>query len=89
MANVTALEMHTSENIFNIGTGTETTVNQLFNHLKNLLNIYIEEKHAPAQQGEQLRSVIDCERAKNLLNWIPNTSLLDGLKKTCDFFKQE
>jgi len=88
-ANLLALESNTSENIFNIGTGTEATINQLFYHLKNMINTSIQEKHGPGKTGEQRRSVIDATRAENLLNWKSHTLFLDGLKRTCDFFKQE
>jgi UDP-glucose 4-epimerase len=86
-ANILALKNETSENIFNVGTGIETTINRLFNYLKKIIDPSIQEKHVPAKQGEQMRSVIDCTRAEKLLHWKPNTSLHDGLKKTCDFFK--
>ena len=88
-ANILALKNEASENIFNIGTGNETTINQLFNYLSNIINLSIQKKHGPAKQGEQMRSVIDCTRVKNLLSWEPTTLLADGLKKTSDFFKQE
>lgn len=86
-ANILALRNYTSDNIFNIGTGIETSVNQLFNHLKESINPTIEETHGLPKAGEQRRSVVDCTKAKKVLPWEPRMSLVDGLKKTVDYFK--
>jgi UDP-glucose 4-epimerase len=86
-ANVLALKVD-SHGAFNIGTGIETSVNQLFNHLKEIMNLPIEEKHGKAKWGEQQRSVIDYAKAKATLQWEPSTIFLDGLKKTCEYFQQ-
>lgn len=86
MANILALKSNTSENIFNIGTGIETSINQLFNYLKEMINPAINEKHGPAKDGEQRRSVIDYTKAEKFLNWKPQVPLLDGLLKTYKYF---
>jgi UDP-glucose 4-epimerase len=85
-ANILAMKNSTQENIFNIGTGIETTVNQIFNHLREIINPNIQEKHNPPKKGEQRRSVIECSRAKSVLHWEPKTSLIDGLQKTFKYF---
>jgi UDP-glucose 4-epimerase len=87
-ANVLALKDSSSETVFNIGTGVETSVNQLFYQLRDALGLSVKEEHAPAKDGEQLRSVIECKRAKDILNWIPQISLADGLQRTCEYFKK-
>ena len=73
--------------IFNIGTGIETDVNQLFNHLKNLTGSSCEEQHIPAKAGEQMRSVISSKKIGEALGWKPTVSLEEGLKRTVEFFK--
>lgn len=87
MANVLSITNYTPENIFNIGTGVETSVNQIFNKLKEIINPGVKEKHGPPKTGEQLRCVLECKRAKEVLNWTPETSFEDGLRKTYEFFK--
>jgi UDP-glucose 4-epimerase len=87
-ANMLAMENNASDNIFNIGTSIETSVSQMFNHLREIVNPSVEEKHGPPKQGEQLRSIIDFSRAKKVLHWEPKTSLIDGLGKTYEYFKQ-
>ena len=72
---------------FNIGTGIETTVNDLFEKIKSISGARIKDVHGEAKKGEQFRSVLDWSRARNDLGWNPNISLYDGLEKTVTFFK--
>ncbi|RJQ18361.1 MAG: SDR family oxidoreductase [Nitrospiraceae bacterium] len=88
-ANISAIKNATSENIFNIGTGVETTVNQIFHHIRDIINPNIKEKHGPSKTGEQLRSVIDFSMAVEMLNWEPGVSFSNGLKKTFEYFKPD
>lgn len=73
--------------IFNIGTGVETDINDIFRKLKGLFNLEIKEIHAPEKQGEQKRSCLDSKKAKVELGWQPKYSLNKGLKKTLEWFK--
>lgn len=84
-ANVITLNDKNSD-IYNIGTGIETDVNQLFNYLNKITNANKDEKHGPAAPGEQMRSVITSEKIFNKFGWRPTTKLEDGLKATVDFF---
>ncbi len=86
-ANILAISKSHSEKIFNIGTGIETSVNQVFRYLKELINPSLEEKHGDSKPGEQKRSVIEYTKAKKILHWEPRVSLEDGLRKTCEYFK--
>jgi UDP-glucose 4-epimerase len=72
----------------NIGTAVETDINNLFRLLKNISGSGVEEFHGPAKPGEQKRSVIDCSRARKILNWEPSVPLEKGLTQTVHYFKQ-
>ncbi|HSR18930.1 MAG TPA: NAD-dependent epimerase/dehydratase family protein [Ignavibacteriaceae bacterium] len=72
--------------IYNIGTGKETNVNQLFGLLNKIIGKNKEEKHGPAAPGEQMRSVITSDKIFKKFGWRPSTSLEEGLKKTVEFF---
>lgn len=87
-ANLKALD-YDSNDYFNIATGIETDVNELFHQLNHLTNANAKDIHGPAQPGEQLRSVLNIQKAKKLLNWIPQVSLNEGLAQTVEFFKQD
>jgi UDP-glucose 4-epimerase len=87
-ANLLALDYDKTD-IFNIGTSSETDVNTLFQKLKKATRSSAEERHGPAKSGEQLRSVIDFTKAKNLMGWTPKVSLDQGLDSTVEFFKKK
>jgi UDP-glucose 4-epimerase len=87
-ANIAALETETASGIYNIGTGIETSVNELFSTLNTLFDNSFQEIHAQAKAGEQKTSSLDTTRAKNELNWEPTMSLADGLKLTFEWFKK-
>ncbi|AFH49707.1 UDP-glucose 4-epimerase [Ignavibacterium album JCM 16511] len=76
-----------ANDIYNVGTGIETNVNQLFHKLNNIINANKEEKHGPAAPGEQMRSVITSEKLFKKFGWKPSTTLDVGLKLTVDFFR--
>jgi len=85
--NLLALK-YSGSNIFNIGTGIETDVTQLFRILRGLLNPTCPEEHGPAKIGEQLRSVISSTKIQHELGWRPSISLSEGLRMTAEFFKK-
>lgn len=76
-----------SSDIYNVGTGIETDVNELFAILNNITNANKEKKHGPAAAGEQLRSVITSDKLFNKFGWKPATRFEDGLAETVRFFK--
>jgi UDP-glucose 4-epimerase len=84
-ANIKALDYKNSE-IFNIGTSVENDVNFIFENVNKYFGNKFEGMHGPAKKGEQLRSVIDNSKAKNLLGWKPEITLEEGLKRTCEWF---
>lgn len=68
------------EDLFlNIGTGHETSVNDLVSTLKNTIGYLGEIKYAPKRDGELLRSVLDNSKAKKVLRWEPKYSLKSGI----------
>ena len=85
-ANVLALQP-SMIGAYNIGTSLETDVNTLFRHLRELTGSECEEQHAPAKQGEQLRSVLSYDRIHTSFGWTPKMNLVEGLSKTVDSFR--
>ena len=87
-ANVLNLSNNSSD-IYNIGTGIETNVNELFAKLNYIAGEREKEKHGPAAKGEQLRSVITSEKLYKQFNWKPSVKINEGLKITYDYFKSK
>jgi UDP-glucose 4-epimerase len=72
---------------YNVGTGQETSVNDLFRILADMTNPGCKELHGPAKKGEQIRSVVDGSKLRRELGWEPKASLQEGLARTVEFFR--
>jgi len=72
---------------FNVGTGKETSVNQLYKILQSLTDSPLKEIHGPEKRGEQVRSVLDYSRIHKFLDWEPKVPLKVGLEKTVNYFR--
>ncbi|MBX5475462.1 MAG: NAD-dependent epimerase/dehydratase family protein, partial [Thermoleophilia bacterium] len=68
--------------VFNVGTGIETSVLELYAAIQAASGIEREPEHAPPRLGELQRSVLDVSLAARVLGWRPETSLADGLAET-------
>ena len=73
---------------FNVGTGEETSINDLLRVLVQHTNSTCKEVHGPAKGGEQARSVIDSGKLRQELSWESKTELSEGLKHTVDYFRE-
>lgn len=73
---------------YNVGTGEETSVNDLLGILVRHTNSTCKEVHGPAKGGEQARSVIDSGKLRQELSWESGTELSEGLKRTVDYFRE-
>jgi UDP-glucose 4-epimerase len=75
------------EGVFNVGTGRETSVNELFGHLGKLTNFSEKEVYGPEKRGELLRSVLDCGKLNKATDWEPRVGVEEGLAKTVEYFR--
>ncbi len=86
-ANVLALDSAIEEGAFHIGTGIETSVNDIFRMLNWQFGKAFEETHGPAKPGEIAASALNARRAKEVLGWEPKVALSEGLVATATWFK--
>ena len=86
-ANLAALTK-SARGIYNVGTGRETSVNELFKVLAKLINPEVREVHGPAKKGEQLRIALDSGRLHREFDWEAKVSLEDGLARTVGYYRQ-
>jgi len=68
--------------VYNVGTGVETSVNELCAACGRAANIKITADRAPERAGEILRSVVDPSLAARDLGWKAETPLETGLAET-------
>ncbi len=73
--------------IMNIGTGVETSVQELYDAIARGVGFTDDPNHAPARPGEVERSSLDPSRAEAQLGWKPWTDLDDGVGRTLDWFR--
>jgi UDP-glucose 4-epimerase len=85
-ANVAAVE-HALTGAWNVGTGIETSVNELHTLLANAARVTRAAKHGPAKTGEQMRSVLDGSRLRTLAKLAPPVQLHEGLERTVEWFR--
>ena len=70
---------------YNIGTGIETSVIELFGAVRAASGVARDPAFAPARLGELQRSVLDPALAGRELGWRPDRSLAQGLSATWDW----
>jgi UDP-glucose 4-epimerase len=68
--------------VFNVGTGTETSVNELFAATRTVAGADTEASYVPARAGDVLHSVLDVSRTERELGWRPQIALAEGLELT-------
>lgn len=76
-----------SGELLNVGTGTETSVNELYTTMAAAAAPGREPVYAPARAGELQRSCLDPRRAAAVLGWKPWTSIAEGSASTLEWFK--
>lgn len=71
----------------NIGTGRETSVNELFDAVADATGYDGRPQYAPARTGELAHIALDCSRARDRLGWAPTTDLAAGVGRTVDWVR--
>lgn len=66
---------------FNCGSGTNTSINELYDLIVRLIGKRIEPKRLP-DQLEPSNTLADISKANELLEWKPKVSLEEGLRRT-------
>ena len=78
-----------SGEILNIGTGKEFTNDEVVDILFKVTNkkVPINKGSFPTRMWDNSHWVADISKTKKLLNWKPNNTLFEGLKKTYEWYK--
>jgi UDP-glucose 4-epimerase len=85
-ANLIALEQGLV-GTFNVGTGVETSVNSVYEHVACALEITGPAQHGPAVAGELRKSSLDT-KALQAHGWQARVAVADGLRETAEWFTQ-
>lgn len=84
-----ALEYSGQKSIFNISSGTGTSLNDLIATLEESLGIPIERSYLPARPFDVPISVLNNDLARTELHWTPSTSMRVGITRTAEWMKGE
>jgi nucleoside-diphosphate-sugar epimerase len=71
----------------NVGSGKQTSLNQLVQTLKEIIAPDIEVEYADPQPGDVRHSLASIEKAQGLMGFAPKISFGDGLRRTAAWFK--
>ena len=86
-ANITALNKGKNA-IYNIGTGVETSDQEIFDTLAGVLGYKGKLVYAPVRKGEVYRISLDCSKARKELGWSPKLSLKEGIAQTAEYYRK-
>lgn len=87
-ANVLALESEIKNEIINISTCENISINNLFEIIKTAGSYKKDPTYTAPREGDIKDSVLDNSKAQNILNWQPEIHLKDGLIKTISWKKR-
>ncbi len=74
---------------WNLGTGLETSVNDLFKEVAAALDYKEKPEHVELPPGEQRRSVLDPSKIRKDFDLPPWTPLSEGIPKTAEYFREK
>jgi len=77
-----------SGQVFNVGTGSSTTLLDLLAALNRLFGCELIPHHGPARVGDVRHSRANIERARRDLGYNPSVSLLEGLERTVAWYRE-
>lgn len=92
MANDCALFTQNAEavnQVYNIAVGEQTSLNQLFEMIKEVAGSDLAPKYGPERKGDVKHSLADISKAKTLLNYNPPTTIKEGLKITFEWYRKQ
>ncbi len=89
VARATTSTVGQDQGVYNVGTGRETSVVELYELCARVAESDGEPEHAPARLGELRRSFLDPTRAARELGFTAMVDLEDGLRATWDWVLKE
>jgi UDP-glucose 4-epimerase len=72
--------------VFNVGTGVETRVNELAEILIRTIGVNVTPAHTDRRDVDNIRRrVVNIEKTRRALRWVPEVTLEDGLRRTVEW----
>jgi len=86
MANLLAMEK-SIDGVYNIGTGVETSDQEMFDLLAGLTGYNGNPHYVPVRKGEIYRSCLAYSKAQKEIGWQPQFLLREGLRETVNYYR--
>ena len=74
--------------VYNVAIGERTSLNQLFEMIKEVGGSDLAPKYGPERRGDVKHSLADISKAKGFLAYNPSVSIKQGLKTTFEWYRQ-
>jgi UDP-glucose 4-epimerase len=84
-----AISYDGSENVFNIGSGTGTSLNELVNFIEEILGRPVTRNYLPGRPYDVKVSVLDNSLARRELGWAPKFNLTTALRNTVQWIRSQ
>jgi UDP-glucose 4-epimerase len=82
-----AYDQNISGLVFNVGTGSSVTINQLWKNISELAGVEGEPERRAARPGDVRQSSADISRARRMLDFEPEYGFTEGLKQTWEWYR--
>lgn len=79
---IKAITTNTKEQIFNIGTGVGTSINELITYIKKITEKQFIINYEEGRVCDVHSNILNIDRSKAILNWEPQIDLISGIKST-------
>jgi len=89
-SNVSALQSDVSDDVFNVGSGTETSLNELAAALLRVMHAELDPEYGPTRSVNPVpRRLADVNKARNLLQFESQVGLHDGLERMVAWWRAQ
>ena len=88
-ANVQAGLAREARGVFNIGSGTRITINELARVMHEIAAVQSGLRYAPPRMGDVRDSLADIRAARAAFGFVPRTSMTEGLEEYWDWFRHD
>lgn len=74
--------------VYNVAVGTQTSLNDLFEMIKEIAGSDLAPKYGPERKGDVKHSLADISKAKDLLEYKPPVTVKEGLKVVFEWYRR-
>lgn len=77
------------DSVYNIACGNQTSLNQLWQEITNVLNVQIEPMYRESQKGDVRNSLANIDKAGSILGYKPLIGFKEGIRTTIEAFNYQ